>query len=112
VARPGLNAPFFSSGTFQLSPGLLNKWLSAVALKFRLDPKRISSHSLRIGGASNLAASGVNDYVIQKMGRWKSLCFLQYIRLASGSFATAADNLSKSAIFTVNDVRLYNPAVV
>jgi hypothetical protein len=59
VARPLPNAPFFSSGRFKLSPLLLNKWLSAVAVKFSLDPKRISSHSLRIGGASNLAASGV-----------------------------------------------------
>jgi hypothetical protein len=111
-ARPVPNAPFFSSGTFKLSPVILNKWLSSVAVRFSLDPKRISSHSLRIGGASNLAASGVNDYVIQKMGRWKSLCFLQYIRLASGAFSKAADNLSNSSIFSVNDVRLYNPSVV
>jgi hypothetical protein len=75
LARPVSNAPFFSSGNFKLSPVNLNKWLSVVAIKFNLDPKRISSHSLRIGGASNLVASGVNDYVIHKMGRWKSLCF-------------------------------------
>jgi hypothetical protein len=112
VARPLLSAPFFStSSNFKLTPCTLNKWLSSIALKFNLDSKRISSHSLRIGGASSLAAAGVNDYVIQRMGRWKSLCFLQYIRLASGAFATAADNLSNSTIFTVDDVRLYNPAV-
>jgi hypothetical protein len=111
LARPRDNDPFFSSGNFRLSPTSLNKWLSKLGPLFHLDSKRISSHSLRIGGASSLAASGVNDYVIQKMGRWKSLCFLQYIRLASGAFATAADNLSKSAVFTVDDVRLYNPAV-
>jgi hypothetical protein len=111
-ARPVTNDPFFSSGAFKLSPTVLNKWLSTVATKFTLDPKRISSHSLRIGGASNLAASGVNDYVIQKMGRWKSLCFLQYIRLATGAYSKAADNLSNASIFSVNDVRLYNPAVV
>jgi hypothetical protein len=112
VARPLLNGPFFSSRNFKLSPVMLNKWLSSIAVKFNLDSKRISSHSLRIGGASSLAAAGVNDYIIQKMGRWKSLCFLQYIRLASGAFATAADNLSNSSIFTVDDVRLYNPGSV
>jgi hypothetical protein len=85
------------------------------SVKFSLDPKRISSHSLRIGGASNLVAAGVNDYVYKKRFDGSlSLCFLQYynnIRLASGSFAKAADNLINDSIFTVNNVRLYNPAV-
>jgi hypothetical protein len=46
-----------------------------MAIYFSLDPTRISSHSLRIGGASALAAAGVPDYIILDMGRWKSLVF-------------------------------------
>jgi hypothetical protein len=55
-----------------------------------LDSKRISSHSL----------------FANYWWRFKSW-------LASGAFfATAADNLSNSSIFTVDDVRLYNPGSV
>jgi hypothetical protein len=40
------------------------------------DPKRFGTHSLRIGGATILAAAGHPNHYIQKMGRWKSLTFL------------------------------------
>ena len=37
------------------------------------DPREFALHSLRIGGASTLAAGGdVSDRVIQKEGRWRS----------------------------------------
>lgn len=41
---------------------------------------RLSSHSLRIGAASEAARAGVNAKTIQVLGRWKSDCFLRYIR--------------------------------
>lgn len=44
----------------------------------------INTHSFRIGGASALAQAGVPDYVIQSMGRWKSNCFLIYLRFPEG----------------------------
>ena len=40
----------------------------------------VDTHSLRIGGASALAAANTPAYVIQILGRWKSDAFLQYLR--------------------------------
>jgi hypothetical protein len=67
---------------------------------------------LRIGAASALANANVPDYVIQKIGRWKSLVFLQYIRLAKGAYELAQKKLRDPANFNVNDVRHWQPGAV
>ena len=41
---------------------------------------RIDTHSLRIGGACALALAGYSDTQIQKMGRWRSATFKEYVR--------------------------------
>ena len=41
---------------------------------------RIDTHSLRSGGANALSLSGYSDTEIQKMGRWRSATFKEYIR--------------------------------
>ena len=38
-----------------------NACLKEIAIYFSLDPRRVSSHSLRVVGASSLAAAGVSD---------------------------------------------------
>jgi hypothetical protein len=109
-SKPLNDQPFFSCGSFNLTPTALNKWLAGIAKANGLDPSRVSSHSLRIGGASALAAANVPDYLIQRMGRWNSLAFLQYVRLASSAFTTASDSLTDSTNFTSKDMKLWNPA--
>ena len=52
---------------------------------YGLDPHRISSHSLRIGGATSMAAAGMSEYEIKLMGGWKSDVFLEY-KLAKRTF--------------------------
>lgn len=42
--------------------------------------ERINTHSLRSGGANALSLSGYSDREIQKMGRWRSATFKEYIR--------------------------------
>ena len=42
--------------------------------------ERIDTHSLRCGGANALSLSGYSDRQIQKMGRWRSATFLEYIK--------------------------------
>ena len=44
-----------------------------------IDPDLVGAHSLRVGGATALKLHGYDDTAIMKMGRWKSLTFLQYI---------------------------------
>ena len=40
-----------------------------------------SSHSFRIGMATECAMQGLSDEHIQRLGRWKSSVFLRYIRI-------------------------------
>jgi hypothetical protein len=43
------------------------------------DLTRIGPHSLRASGAMQLALNGVSDSMIQKLGRWSSMTWLQYL---------------------------------
>ena len=107
-ALPTQGRMFFSSQSkrFELTPDHINKTLKRVAMVFGFkDGSHFSSHSLRIGGASALAAANVPDYIIQKKGRWKSLAFLQYIRLASKAFNDAILLMCNVSTLTSNDIK-------
>jgi hypothetical protein len=57
--------PFLSyRQSWALSYSRFNAAIKSVAASLRLIPKRYSTHSLRIGGASVLAAAGLQDYFI------------------------------------------------
>jgi hypothetical protein len=107
--------PFLTyRGTGRLPPRWLDyksllKALKSSALYCGFDPKRFGSHSLRIGGATILAAAGHPNHYIQKMGRWKSLTFLQYINLACKSMEIALGSISNPSIFTNDQLRILNP---
>jgi hypothetical protein len=79
-ARPGLDRLFFSyQNEWTLSYDTLSRAIKLVAKQMGLNPARFRTHSLRIGGASMMAAAGRPDYEIMKLGRWKSLAFLGYM---------------------------------
>ena len=57
--------------------------LAAVALEYPsrgIPIDRVDTHSLRSGGANALALNGYSDRKIQKMGRWRSATFKEYIQ--------------------------------
>ena len=58
--------------------------LAAVALQYPsrcgIPVDRVDTHSLRSGGANALALNGYSDREIQKMGRWRSATFKEYVR--------------------------------
>ena len=97
-ARPTRGRSFFYIAhlNWTLKPPYFNACLKEMAVYFKLDQTRISSHSLRIGGASALAAAGVPDYIILDMGRWKSLAFLAYVRRNTQMFEVARYALSRN----------------
>ena len=84
---------------------VLTAAIKRVAREMGLDPQRYHTHSLRIGVASMLAAAQVPDYMIQKLGRWKSVAFLEYIRLSKRSFEAALTAVSNPTVLTANDIR-------
>jgi hypothetical protein len=67
---------------------------------------------LRIGGASMMAAAGRPDYEIQKQGRWKSLAFLEYIRLGRATFKATLDAICNPFLLKVNDIGRMHAGVV
>jgi hypothetical protein len=111
-ARPHPNEPFISSPLqkINVSADSMNVWLKeVVAPMFGLDPNRVHTHSLRFTGASTLSAAKVPDSVIMRMGRWASLSFLHYIRLAASTFTGVAAALANRTTFTIQDVRNLMP---
>jgi len=111
AANPVRGKSFFYLTAVQrtLKPPYFNACLKQLAAVYGLDPTRVSSHSLRIGGASALAAAGVPDYVIRDMGRWRSLAFLTYIRKSSEMFEVARNALARGDLLNAGKTRLLNP---
>jgi hypothetical protein len=64
--------------------------------------QRINTHSLRSGGANALALSGYSDTQIQKMGRWRSTTFREYIREELACFSKGMSRKMKQKFNFVN----------
>ena len=58
------------AGRFCLDVRQVQKMLKRVTLGVGRDPNVISTHSLRVAGASAVANRGVQDHFIQSVGRW------------------------------------------
>ena len=71
-----------SRNAFYITRHIINTVLRRQAAVIGLDPTYLSSHSLRIGGATALADADVADRDIQFAGRWRSDVFLRYIRVS------------------------------
>ena len=63
---------------------------------------RVDTHSLRSGGANALSLSGYSDREIQKMGRWRSATFKEYIREELACFSTGMSTSMKKKFNFVN----------
>jgi hypothetical protein len=64
--------------------------------------ERVDTHSLRSGGANALSLSGFSDREIQKMGRWRSQTFKEYIREELSCFSTGMSTKMKTKLNFVN----------
>ena len=64
--------------------------------------ERIDTHSLRIGGANALSLAGYSDREIQKMGRWRSQTFKEYVREQLSDFSEGMSKSMKQMFNFVN----------
>ena len=62
----------------------------------------IDTHSLRSGGANALHLAGYSDREIQKMGRWRSDTFKEYIRESLSIFSKGMSTDMKKSFKFVN----------
>ena len=57
-----------------------------------LDASLYSGHSFRIGAATSAAQAGIQDSIIQALGRWSSGAFLVYVRTQRSQLASIQGN--------------------
>jgi integrase len=100
--------PFFSmnssSGHWELNSLHIASAVKGMARKKGFAVFRFSSHSLRYGGATTLAAAGLPDSWIQVYGRWRSLAFLAYIKLSENIFKKVQQTMNDSTQFSHADI--------
>ena len=61
-----------------------------------LEAEAYAGHSFRIGAATAAARAGLEDSVIQSLGRWSSGAFLRYIRTPRDRLARYSKNLAET----------------
>jgi len=112
-AYPAGEQPFLSyRNIWNLSYDKYNETIKATACMCGFDPSRFGTHSVRIGGATALAANDHSNHYIMRAGRWKSLAFLDYIFWAKHEMKRALDTLVNPAIFTIQDLLALHPSAV
>ena len=88
--------PFFQ-GTH--SQPVLKTWfveqLRSILAAAGLPQQQYARHSFRIGAATTAALAGVEDSMIQTLGRWQSGAFFQYIRTPSEKLANLSSVLAR-----------------
>ena len=60
-----------------------------------VDASHYSGHSFRIGAATTASAYGVEDSLIQTLGRWKSAAYLLYVHVPREKLASLSTVLAK-----------------
>ena len=86
----------FKSGT-PLTRATLVTHLRAALQKAGIPHGAYSGHSFRIGAATTAAQCGLEDSLIQTLGRWKSTAYKSYIRLPCEQLAAVSRTLVGSA---------------
>ncbi len=59
-----------------------------------LDPHKYAGHSFRSGAATTAAACGLQDSLIQTLGRWKSSAYLLYVQIHPERLASVSRSLA------------------
>lgn len=82
---------FVESDRLALTRTHFLNYLHQLLVRLGFDVSLYSGHSFRIGAATSAAAAGVEDHLIQTLGRWTSNCYSRYIRTSATSLQRAQD---------------------
>ena len=74
-----------------------------------LDPTVFGTHSLRIGGATQLAMCNFSGSQIKEVGRWASDSYRKYLRFNDSFFQNVSQALGSSATPTASPFGLLTP---
>ena len=99
LGQPG-SPLFLLPGRRLVTPGVVTRYVRWLMSMVGEDPRRYSSHSLRIGGASAAFAAGVDETTIRALGRWDSETYRLYARMSR----QVAMRLGRAVASTTYDV--------
>ena len=90
-----------------ITANTINKGVKNAIIKLGLEaqgftPAKVSSHSLRAGGATTLKLHGYDRDTIRKYGRWSSDTFLTYIHEQISAFSAGVSKKMAQPIRFVN----------
>ena len=95
LARRG-NSPgplfLFRDGSTLSRQRLVRRMQQALA-PYGVDYSHLTGHSFRIGAASAASRAGIEDSMIQTLGRWRSSAYLRYIRIPGQMLAATSERL-------------------
>ena len=111
--QPEDDDPFFSGPieNWHLTADNMSETLKKGAKLYGFNEQRFAPHSLRIAGASAMAANGGPNWLIQLAGRWRTDQFLKYIRLSTEAFQQSITAISSCTVFNSDDIRMWNAGV-
>jgi len=84
----------FQSGAPLTRTALVTQ-VQAALQQVGFSPADYNGHSFRIGAATTAAKCGLEDSLIQTLGRWKSAAFLAYIKIPRQELASVSQTLVK-----------------
>ncbi len=95
AARGPSHGPLFlHANSSPLSRQSLVRKVRSALTTAGINAQAYSGHSFRIGAASTAAAKGVEDALIQILGRWESTAYMRYVKLPREQLASITQRLA------------------
>ena len=92
--RGATHGPLFchSNGNPLSRSSLVRKMRQALSIA-GINPETYNGHSFRIGAATTAATKGIEDALIQTLGRWQSTAYLRYVKIPRDQLASVPQAL-------------------
>ena len=95
IRNPGPGPLFVRNNGAPLTRSYLVENLQAALRREGLDDSQYNGHSFRIGAATTAAQQGVEDALIQTLGRWRSDAYKLYIKIPRAQLAQVSRVLAR-----------------